>query len=256
MVRRYLSIVLVLGLAWYAFLRWGRLGLVVVVGLFVVVVARRWITKHLTAVATCLLVLVALLQWRTLDNTDQTLKFGQRPWIGINIRDGIEVRQWRPKGNKVIFELIFHVKNDGNSPAPVLVSARAMVWVGEWRNSQKEQCDRVRGEIEKGVNELWKAGYTVFPRDVFGYLVMPELDQSEIKGKEYTPVIVGCIIYRSLADQTLHQTPFFGLISAEDLNAPASQRRSKIFEIKTSDHDHPEAHPLFVSDISISGESD
>ena len=262
---RYLSFVIGLGLVvWLAFSNSGWFGLAVVAGVVAFVVANwRWLSmkEHLTgvtAVGTCVLGLVALLQWNTLEKTDQTLRIGQRPWIGIELIDytyNIKVRKWSTRGNdKVVFELTFYLTNVGNSPAHVLVSPRAMVQTGQWQEPQTKQCNTALDEIRKGNSKQWREKYTVLPGDVFPYFVEPELARSEIKGKEYTPMIVGCIFYRSALDKTLHKTPFVGLISAEDPDAP--KERGKITPIKISDHAAAGTLRLFVQDVSLAGDAD
>src|SRR5262249_55090931 len=77
-----------------------------------------------TAIATLLLALVAILQWRTFEKTDRTLKLGQRPWIGIA---DIQTLEWPLQHDgRLVFKLSFVLKNVGHSPATVLVRFRVL----------------------------------------------------------------------------------------------------------------------------------
>lgn len=88
----------------------------------------RWLldkenAAHVTAIATIGLVLVtvglifvALLQWRTLEKTDETLKLtlslAHRPWVGVH---DIKVRNNWPSrsGDELRFDLSVELKNVG-----------------------------------------------------------------------------------------------------------------------------------------------
>jgi hypothetical protein len=189
------------------------------------------------------------------------MKFAQRPWIGISVVDGIEVRSSDPKrapwptyvGNTATFELSFRLKNVGHSPAVVLVEAKATLDTDRWQKLQEEICDSARIAILKRGKEGWGARYTVFPGgEVFPYFLPVTLDVDKIRDT-YTPKIVGCVMYAAL-DEVPRKTPFVGTMSVED---PKDQRpRGDITPIRLSDRTAPENCRLYVKDISIAGDAD
>lgn len=223
----------------------------------------RWIKANPEFV-TAVIALVAFLQWRTLENTDQTLRLAQRPWIGT---DKIEALKWPTReGEEVVFGLRYFLKNVGHSPAVVFVHARVFVVLEasklEFQKLQSEVCKTARKEVDKRDGSGWGLKYAVLPNDTFPYdredekLTDENLNVAKVGriGKEYRAVIVGCVLYMSPLDKETHKTPFYGWMSVDD--SKDQLKREIINPIRISDLKAPKNRQLIVKAISIAGDAD
>ena len=73
-----------------------------------------YLSPLLTALATAGIVWVAYWQWEALDKTDQTLRAGQRAWVGWDEPFTIDALETTPR---LKVEAHAHIKNFGRGPA-------------------------------------------------------------------------------------------------------------------------------------------
>ena len=228
----------------------------------------RWLwdrenAAHLTAIATlglvivtAGLVLVAMWQWRTLENTDATLRhtltLAHRPWVGI---EKIEIRNWPTQVNgQINFDLAVWLKNVGKSPAVVLVDAVAILSTEPWAGPQKKKCTDTKAEVQRnGFGEQW----TVLPDQVWPFhkSILLKTPVSEIQqnlGGKYVARFAGCVLYKSTFDDALYMTSFVGTTSVEDPRHPLPRDESNPLII--SDRTEPKDHRLVIKALSMAGE--
>lgn len=179
---------------------------------------------------------------QTMQGQLDQMKAAQRPWISVI---DVTARTWPiHQDNRAIFKLTFDLKNVGHSPATVLVRAGVLMPTDPWK-AQEEICARPGdGEERKWI---------VLPNDVFPYNFDPPALEADFgKIKEYTPMVVGCIIYRSaLDDKTLYRTPFVTWMSVEDPKSPLP--REVFIPIKVDGAPMP-ADNLRSKNVLITGE--
>jgi hypothetical protein len=208
------------------------------------------------ALFTAVLAVVAGLQTCVLKNQLTEMKNEQRPWIGV---PRIESRKWPEiDGDVVNFALAFILKNYGHSPAVVRVTA-AIIWDPQetiWNARQKHICDDENREVRiNGWGEQW----TVLPNDEWPYyLPKIPLDTNvsqiqQVTGGLYTPLLVGCVVYRSSVNPDLRQSAFVGTLSVE--NPDAHLPRDNITKINIRDTQPPSGKKLVVKAVSITGDS-
>jgi hypothetical protein len=107
-----------------------------------------------------LLVVVASLQWCTLEKTNQTAKEAQRPWIDFDVPTHGDL-VWG--GDTLAMMVHFGLKNRGNSPALTVRghSKTFLVWSDdEIRKTQDEICDQF-----DSVAGTRGYGTTIFPNN-------------------------------------------------------------------------------------------
>ncbi|MGH7409425.1 MAG: hypothetical protein ACREKF_15645 [Candidatus Methylomirabilales bacterium] len=206
----------------------------------------------MTALATIAMVVVALLQWQTLEKTDTTLRVVQRPWISIEKVTSLD--PWpRYEDDKVGFTLLFFLKNVGHSPAlDIRVDARVIPEEPgrpvEWTEPQRQVCASVRAALDRREKS---DRYTIVPNEVFPYRLERKIRKPTT---DYSPVIVGCIVYRTARDITSHQTPFFARMFVDDPRRRVDLRVD-MAPIKISDLKPPKNQQLYVN-VEGAGDAD
>jgi hypothetical protein len=159
------------------------------------------------------LLLVAYLQWRTLEKTDLTLKAEQRPWIQFDVpaKAGLS---WA--GTEISGLMTFRLINTGHSPA---LNVRAfsntlLVWDDERaRKLQDLLCEAFHSGTEEGY------GATIFPnnspyeRFVTIDIMADEIERFKTNPPTFLgPLVVGCVTYFYNADHSVHDTGFMYMI--------------------------------------------
>jgi hypothetical protein len=177
-----------------------------------------WIAnrERITVIFAGGLLLVAYLQWRTLEKTDLTMKAEQRPWIQFDVpaRSGLS---WA--GNENSGLMTFRLINSGHSPA---LNVRAfsntlLVWDDECaRKVQDMLCEAFHSGGEEGY------GDTIFPnnspreRYVTIDIMADEIEKFKANPPSILtfrgPIVVGCVTYFYNADHSVHDTGFMYLI--------------------------------------------
>jgi hypothetical protein len=126
-----------------------------------------YISPLLTALATAGIVWVAYWQWDALDKTDQTLRAGQRAWIGLDGVVKIDVLETIPH---LGVEAHYRIQNFGNGPA-IKVIPIGWFWTDEklMENLALSICQMASnftaGSVPHGPNvrNPGPMGYTLFP---------------------------------------------------------------------------------------------
>jgi hypothetical protein len=182
------------------------------------------------AVGTIALALVAILQWRTLDKTDETLRAAQRPWMKY-----ADVQFAGPliyNENGLNISLRFFLKNTGNSPAQnvfpetfISVNPRDALGAGE----QRRLCEIVRNRPRPVPADDF--GVTYFPGDdPIQQQITVSVSKSEIAAAVgglpsnfpfVFPVVFGCVNYRfPFGAGESHQTGFIFRVLRVDSGGP------------------------------------
>jgi hypothetical protein len=185
--------------------------------------AERWASKAkepltlftaLLVLSTIALVVVAVLQWLTLDKTDDTLKAQQRPWLSVGRPHATNAFPVSAAGGAFVVE--FNLKNFGNSPAlnveidgeiPMMKSHLGIL------ARQEAVCKRLR---ERPIGNEGN-GLAIFPQETIPKRVSFTIEKGAveegIKSLElplptFSPIIIGCARYVYSADMSQHETGF------------------------------------------------
>ena len=175
------------------------------------------------SLATVGLILVSILQWRELRNTDdhiadqvriaaeqlKTMEAGQRAWVEIK-----SVEMSGPltiKGNSVQAGFKIVMKNTGNLPALGVINI-IHIYPKATIDHFPPKCS-----INTSVNSSW--GFSLFPNEVNDSFFSPigstedgdEITPSPKEG-EFVLNVVGCILYESAGDPKTRLTGFSGAI--------------------------------------------
>jgi hypothetical protein len=165
--------------------------------------------QGLLVIFTLGLVVVGVLQWRTLDKSDATLKAAQRPWIEF---DAKIIGPLEYIGEQLTILVQLGLKNSGHSPAINVRSMGTTRFFGDdldLRHIQQQLCDSlntVQGE--------W--GATIFPNNtprphpMLFEISKDAIEKFKAKGAgHYTrPLLIGCVSYLDSADMARHDTGF------------------------------------------------
>lgn len=164
------------------------------------------------ALFTGLLVFVALLQWRTLEKTDQTMKLQQRAWIapGRIIPPQNFTEQ---KEEAAAIGLTF--QNIGKEPA-IEVSDEMrtdIIEASKWRDNAF--LDAKAREMLRGRCELDPSpqGRALFPGTTAAIYVDLEVDKAIKASRDqtnYFALVVACFAYRTLNE--VHRSRFCGVL--------------------------------------------
>jgi len=161
---------------------------------------------------TLALVIVGILQWLTLEKTDETFKAQQRPWIQFDVvmDSGLA---WTGTELSMLVHLEF--KNTGMSPAlNVRQTHRTLLFWDDAsaRQIQEEFCD----VLDSSKQDF---GDSVFPKSSPRPLpTLFEIEKEEITRFKATPpaflrpLVIGCVSYISSVDRSIHNTGFMYLI--------------------------------------------
>jgi hypothetical protein len=209
--------------------------------------AERWVVKAkepltlftlLLVVSTIALVVVAVLQWRTLDKTDDTLKAQQRPWLSVGYPSAVNAFPVSAAGGAFVVD--FKLKNFGNSPAlnveidgeiPMMKSNLGLL------GRQDAICRRLQDRPIGGKG----GGLTIFPQEIIPKRVSFSIQRAAVErgiksmglpGSLFMPVIIGCVRYVYSADMSEHETGFVfnvmhlppnGILSAANGDIPPQE---------------------------------
>jgi hypothetical protein len=194
------------------------------------------------AMFTAVAVVIGFLQFRILDQTDQTLKAAQRPWVKVDPQIAGPLTY---TSDEARVNIAFVLKNTGNSPAiNVQIDPEIALHIQPKKNyiqQMLEICNRVKATPDD--NAL--LGHAIFPGDIFTYKISLAKRRAEIEnalsefqngGKEefFSPVIVGCVSYRFAYQRGRHVTQFIVELSKKD---PANP--NVVVSFKMSDGDVP-----------------
>jgi hypothetical protein len=151
---------------------------------------------------------------RAADIAASQLDLSTRAWIGVLPSGTVTDPLTYPDGpNKPVFKVQYILKNYGHSPAFVTVEGKVfdLSQSGGWRDVQHKFCDPKFAEA-KSVGRAWGEGsYTMVPE---GELPFNLVEPMMINGPETIRVSnVGCVMYRSIADNEPRMTTFVADIS-------------------------------------------
>jgi hypothetical protein len=177
------------------------------------------------AVAAVAMAVVAGLQWKTLEKTDETLRADQRPWVTYSDVRILGPLTFNEAGARVTLE--FRLKNTGHSPAQ-----RVGIWTTMFPQTSsrtpdlelKKYCGRVRNRPPDPVGY----GYALFPGDTLPpQAISISIDRAEIDralpgmfGRFISPFICGCIDYDFQPSEGRHQTRFAFRLERVDESPP------------------------------------
>jgi hypothetical protein len=183
---------------------------------------------------TAVLALVAGLQWKTLDNTDRTLKetliVTQRPWIRAEFAITSDFTFSDRGEGQISFAAI--LKNIGHSLANNIAMRAEVVLIsqktfGHVTDGQRAICDKLASR-QLDITDI---DLTLFPNDDgvqnLG-LSVPKADidvstlptEPRAGHRYFSPVLVGCVDYRFSFDSAHHQTMFAYEIARRLPNEP------------------------------------
>lgn len=179
---------------------------------------------------TAVLVIVAWLQWNTLEKTDQTFKAAQRPWLEFSVQI---MGGWAWAQDELTMFVKFGLRNTGHSPALNVrgFNKTFLVWDDDLvRKTQEQLCDEFDNPPPYthpgSANKEEGYGYTIFPDnpplDHFMIFEIPKTEIDKFKAKPPVfprPIAVGCFSYFYGADHSAHDTGFMYLVRPR----PASQ---------------------------------
>ena len=180
------------------------------------------------SIATFGLILVAILQWRELHSTDahvneqvqitadqlKIMQAGQRAWVEIGpieVASDLEI-----SGDHAETSLKVNLKNTGNLPA-LRIEPIIQIYPNRSLNSFPPKCTVKKAEPRS-------FGFSLFPNETYKEWANPIATTES--GGEITPVpkkdffslgVVGCILYESAGDPTIHLTGFAGIIIQRNL---------------------------------------
>jgi len=128
----------------------------------------------------------------------------------------------------------------------------------DWRTTQKQTCEKAIASIKPSELEHW----TILPDGEWPYHVSPVIDTpvAELKsaggGDELAVMIVGCIVYRSVFDETLYTTSFVARASEEDSSdTKHMETRGAINHLRLSHLSKPPpGWKVVIKDLSMAGE--
>jgi hypothetical protein len=213
------------------------------------------------ALFTAAVVVVGILQYGTLDRTDQTLRAAQRPWVSVAPQIAGPLT-YTPDEARVV--IAFVLKNTGNSPAiNVQLDPEIALANQDYIKRMLVICRRDETSPEDStLNALM--GHTIFPHDSFTYVMNIGIRRTEIDAALnelyhnnrktnddwFAPEIVGCVSYRFPYQSGRHVTQF-----VLDLRKNYPPRPNTPLTFKMSDGDVP-ANDLVLTRSFIGGNAD
>lgn len=170
-----------------------------------------WLTAALVAL-TALAGFAALLQWRTLEKTDDTTWATNRPWLRVTpeLKGPVQLEAWMSHSRKITMPLNFKLENVGNIPATdVLILANLAVaqtkkgdmFGGIGGVIPRKQPLKLEGDAENCLNEgeifakKEVTGPPVFPKQIVSRELQPDA-QFGSDDRTYFE-LTGCVLYRT-----------------------------------------------------------
>ena len=194
--------------------------------------------RHIDTVGffTMILAGVALLQWRTLEKTDQTLRdqvetsaSQQRAWIKLNVIP--RSLKFELNSGDATFQYYFKLENVGQSVAKLIRVEAKIITISHKKNplidlipSQRAFCEE--GIANRATENMDKndEGFVLFPGEYYpttegdfggsGNTKKVDIIDSEpyengkSMGPFFTPYLIGCVTYKLNLGEKRHETGF------------------------------------------------
>jgi hypothetical protein len=168
----------------------------------------------LLVLSTIALVVVAVLQWSTLEKTDDTLKAQQRPWLSIGYPHATNAFPVSAAGGAFVVE--FNLKNFGNSPA-LNVEIDGEIPMLKSNLGTLARQDAICKRLKERPTGKDGNGFTIFPQETIPKRVSFTIEKGAVEEgikslglpiPTFSPFIIGCTRYVYSADMSQHETGF------------------------------------------------